>query len=491
METGRLELAEIPGVRHLDTALERRWREALTTWDAPAATRDSLERLYDPQTLVIVTGQQPGVWGGPLLSLYKAATAVRLARRWGKAAGRPAVAVFWVQGDDADWDEIGWLAIPGRDLEILRHRWHPAPVPPRGWVGEAHVSVPDELQTTIRNLGLDPARLEGAGADPLDLSTRFIRFLLCRLGEEGILPLDSRWPEIRAAGSSLWKKYLPRHAELGDAVEARGRMREERGELAPLRGEETQRGLFLLDGATRKAVEGDAWEAAVRAALEEGRGTDLAPSVLLRAILQDHLLAPAAQVVGRTEAAYLDQLAPIYEALEIVPPARVPRLSATLAPAGLLPGGEESRVVSAPEEWLGEAAGALVPKEVREALHLLRRSLEKGLESLLAAEGEGRGEMQQLVDSSRRRIEGQIVRLEEGVDRRARRQLYAQRPELRNLPEFLRPRRGPQERGLSGATLPLLLGEGGGALLLEAADRHLEALEEGSLRHFLLEGTDV
>jgi uncharacterized protein YllA (UPF0747 family) len=438
---------------------------------------------------VVVTGQQPGVWGGPLLTLYKAITALVLARRWGDATGRPAVAVFWVPGDDTDWDEVGWLAIPGPHLRLVRHRWHPAPVPSRTWVGEARVSVPGEIVDAVRNGGLDPTFLEGEGADALDLSTRFIRFLLARFGKEGLLPLDARWPEVREAGVALWKRYLPRHRELGEAVEERGRRGEEAGLPAPLGGEALQRGLFLLDGPRRVATDSTLWETSVRAALDEERGADLAPGVLLRSVLQDRILAPAAQIVGATEAAYLDQIQPVYEELGVSVPARVPRLHATLVPPGLLPAGGEERILAGPEEWLAARARENVPEGAAKALEHLEAEVESTLD-VLAGSGEG-GELEQLAGSARRKMGSQIGRLREVVDKQARRRLYAEHPELRELPEFLRPRRGPQERGLSGAALPLLLGKDGPSLLREAAARHLDALAEGQVRHFLLEGTHV
>jgi len=356
-------------------------------------------------------------------------------------------------------------------------------------VGEAHVSVPGEIVDAVRAGGLDPDILEGEAADALDLSTRFIRFLLARLGEEGLLPLDARWPEVREVGVPLWKRYLPRHRELGEAVEEQGRRREKAGHLAPLRGEELQRGLFLLDGPRRVATDPAAWEPSVRDALEAGRGVDLAPSVLLRSVLQDRILAPAAQIVGATEAAYLAQIDPVYDGLGVSVPARIPRLRATLIPSGLLPAGEEERVLSSPEEWLAARAAENIPERTGNALARLEVETQSALDAL-AGDGQG-GELEQLVDSARRKMGSQIGRLREVVEKQARRRLYAEYPEFRELPEFLRPRRGPQERGLSGAALPLLLGEEGPDLLREAAVRHLDALAEGHVRHFLLEGTHV
>jgi hypothetical protein len=73
---------------------------------APAAARDAAARLADPATVAIVTGQQAGLFGGPLFTLYKGLTAAKLAAKVASDHGVPVVAVFWVEGEDHDWDEV-------------------------------------------------------------------------------------------------------------------------------------------------------------------------------------------------------------------------------------------------------------------------------------------------------------------------------------------------------------------------------------------------
>jgi hypothetical protein len=74
------------GPKHLPRPLLDRWRDLLQELNAAEPVKRSLAEISDEKTLVVVTGQQPGVWGGPLYSLYKAATAVALARR---LSGKP------------------------------------------------------------------------------------------------------------------------------------------------------------------------------------------------------------------------------------------------------------------------------------------------------------------------------------------------------------------------------------------------------------------
>jgi len=85
----------------------------------------------------------------------------------------------------------------------------------------------------------------------------------------------------------------------------------------------------------------------------------------------------------------------------------------------------------------------------------------------------------------------QIHRVQETLDRRSRQDLYQEAPMLRNLSEFLRPRRGDQERGLSAALWTLLHRDAAPGVLLEAARTHLDAVAEGSLRHLAVVGGHV
>src|SRR5204863_331896 len=73
---------------------------------APDAAREAAARLADPRAVVIATGQQAGVFGGPLFTLLKAVTAIKLASKVAAEHGVPAVPVFWVDAEDHDWEEV-------------------------------------------------------------------------------------------------------------------------------------------------------------------------------------------------------------------------------------------------------------------------------------------------------------------------------------------------------------------------------------------------
>jgi uncharacterized protein YllA (UPF0747 family) len=317
-----------------------------------------------------------------------------------------------------------------------------------------------------------------------DLARGFVRFLVTLFGDAGLVPLDSRWPEVRAAGAGLWRTYVPRHGDLARAVQEAGK----RGDGdAPLDAAASDHGLFILDGERRLAVEPETWESQAAATLAAGRPQDLAPSVLLRAVLQDHLLGTTAHVVGGGEGAYLRQLAPVYRELGVDPPRRVPRLHATVVPAGMIPGSDLSAALEDPEAWIRTQAAARVPAGAQAAVDALRRETASRLDALAG----GDAELSQLAGSARHKIEAQLGRLDEVLGRQARRDLYRDHPRLRHLGEFLQPRRGPQERGLSGGTLAFFFGPEAAVVILEAAASHLDRVDAGDIHHFALEAVRV
>jgi uncharacterized protein YllA (UPF0747 family) len=87
---------------------------------APAAARTAADALGSPTTVAVLTGQQAGAFGGPLYTLLKAITALQLAQDIRRTHGVPATAVFWVDAEDHDWNEIRTATVLDRDAQPVR-----------------------------------------------------------------------------------------------------------------------------------------------------------------------------------------------------------------------------------------------------------------------------------------------------------------------------------------------------------------------------------
>ena len=153
---------------------------------APQPARDAAARLASQETVAIVTGQQAGAFGGPLYTLLKAITTVQLARKTAAEYHTPAVAVFWVDAEDHDWNEV-------QDCTVLDAEFHPRTItlaaPPGA--GEAPVAA---LKFDSR-IGQNIEALRGALA-PTDFTESVIASLAGTYTvNAGVADAFARWLE--------------------------------------------------------------------------------------------------------------------------------------------------------------------------------------------------------------------------------------------------------------------------------------------------------
>lgn len=296
-------------------------------------------KLADPATAVVVGGQQTGLFGGPLLALVKAAAAVRYAEAL-EAAGRPAVAVFWMATEDHDWAEVEsatFLAPTG--LLRLALGDDPSPLAPVGvrTIGPEIEGLLAALAGSFPNPRFAEwrARLAEWWAPGARFGDAFARQMVALLGARSPLMLDAMLPELKVAQ----RPYLARLIEARAEVEAAYLANEERIvargfelQVAPQRGVSP---LFLLRDGARRRIEwsGDAGFRLRGApgrepaepvgellALLERDSSLVSPGVLARPAIQDAVLGTTLQIMGPGETAYLAQAAAVYPVLGVAAP---------------------------------------------------------------------------------------------------------------------------------------------------------------------------
>src|SRR5690606_3579321 len=168
-------------------------REFNTSHGAPPEVMRNIDRLEVRESVCVLTGQQSGLAGGPLLTLYKAVTAVRLAREVERASGQPCVPIFWNASDDSDVEEVNRVRGLADD-RLLKFRF-------KLDAGKRHVrniELPGaddpQWQDAATALGDGPfaaeARellLRGAGRD---FGAAFTRLMLDLLGPSGLVVIE-------------------------------------------------------------------------------------------------------------------------------------------------------------------------------------------------------------------------------------------------------------------------------------------------------------
>jgi bacillithiol biosynthesis cysteine-adding enzyme BshC len=445
-----------------------------------ADLRRSWEPLSDPSARVVVTGQQPGCAGGVLLVLYKAATAVALARRAQRARGHPVVPVFWNATDDVDFDEIARVGWPDANGNLLFLELPRTARRSQAWVGDLPADG-DAMATGAALEMIAPSARRKVEAllpeDAADHGEWVGCFLHNLLPELAIL--DARSPALRAHAAPLFQHYLEMHERAARLVEESSRHLEAAGFERVLSAASTRMALFLMHEGQRLQVDGD--PAPLLQALDAAPES-VAPNVMLRPLVQDLLLPVIATVVGPAEIGYLLQLRTVRAALEVPEPAVVPRLTLTLVEKAGWEAGKKlcipaSSLLADDDRVLRDVArtrGSAQLQDVDAAFEALTSALQPLQQDGAYATG---------VTRALKRTRAVRADLERHVEDVALQKLLAEEPGLAALQTFVRPRGRPQERVLAALWLLARWGSDTGPRLVELAEAHLEALERRALEH--------
>jgi len=338
----------------LDEKHRSRLAEALQaqaeSFGACEAVFANIERLKNGAAAV-VTGQQVALFGGPLLTLLKAATAIRKAQEATKASGREHVPIFWLASEDHDLAEVDQVALLGKtSIETLTLSLKSARPVPVGALPVDGGSDPglQHLEATLNQaselLGWAPITnlLRECYAPGATLASAFGRLLTKIFADFGLIVMDAASREFHAMGASVLRSALERADELEDALLVRSQDLEAAGYHAQVLVTSDHSLLFLIDVETgarlplRRTTNGE-WKAGTRpyttAQLLEILAAEperLSPNALLRPVFQDKILPTAAYVGGPAEVAYFAQSEVLYSRiLGRVTPV-LPRLMATL-----------------------------------------------------------------------------------------------------------------------------------------------------------------
>ncbi len=313
---------------------------------APARAREAARLLADRGTVAVVTGQQAGLFGGPLFTLLKALTALKLAQQVARDHNVPAIAIFWIDAEDHDWEEVRSCTVLDDDLTPRT-----VALPPRPGaepVSVATVLLDESVSTALHELEqLLPATdfrgwlltsLRRAYTPGTGMAEAFGRWIEEVLGERGLVVYDSSDPASKPLLSQVFARELSMPGQTGKLAAHAGSDLIARGYHSQVHAQDDSLSLFHLEGGRRvirqqdgRFVVGDQ-QYPVASLLEQAatRPAGFSPNVLLRPVAQDTLFPTICYVAGPNELAYLGQLRGVYEHFGVPMPLMYPRASATL-----------------------------------------------------------------------------------------------------------------------------------------------------------------
>ncbi|UCG53298.1 MAG: bacillithiol biosynthesis BshC [Candidatus Latescibacterota bacterium] len=452
-----------------------------------------IQKAESRDTLFVVTGQQPGVLGGPLLAIYKISTAISLAAHVERVLNRPCVPLYWCGADDSDFQEIRslhFLTQQGSPVTTsMPQAAHAAGVPTGNITLEWPKRVWTGLAKIIDEFGPGEAvkRVVDESFERADDHGELAAAILVGLFRGRVAVVDGRSAAVRRHAKPVFTEYTTAESEIKDEITSQGCRLEDSGYHAQLEvGDDS--GVFLLENGVRKNVTARHHARVIDAA--ERNVEICSPGVVARNLVQDFVFSPVAVVLGPAEIAYRAQMSDLYGRFEIVRPAAVPRLTATFVPPALgamVETGGESQLrflLTDPSGYARSIYAASVPNQLDDASRDLEKRVGEAIDRFSdAVEKETNsktlGKLRTRLTDLRNRT-SQTIEAVRDIGKAA---ALARWPFLSELENVIRPNGKPQERSLSGLT-PFLYGNDDAADdLLSIAGSYVDDLLDGRVNH--------
>jgi len=388
---------------------DARLRAAEAMHVPPGGDPARLDRFVEEGGWVVTTGQQPGLFGGPLYNAYKALTVVRVAEALERRLAKPVLPLFWVGSEDHDWEEANHTVVVGVDNEL-----HEPVLPP------PHPEVRPSIHRVLADARIEELReaflaclpqtdfsapyfalLREAAVEGSTLAGGFRHIMEHLLGRFGLLFTDAAEPALKRASAPALRRELE-DAEALEAVLAETDRRlqaagyglqvslMEGGVNLFLESETGRERIYRENDGFRLRTSGTELSAADVLARAEADPSVLSPNVFLRPVVESTVFPTLAYVAGPGEMAYYAQLRDYFAAHGIRMPVIHPRFGATAVEAKIRKVldkfGLDVPALDRPfHEIAGDVTREEVPPEVRRALGGLRGALGKGVGELEAA----------------------------------------------------------------------------------------------------------
>jgi bacillithiol biosynthesis cysteine-adding enzyme BshC len=434
-------------------------------WNANPETLANIEKLR-AGACAVVTGQQVGLFLGPAYTLYKAVTAIRLAKELTKR-GVDAVPVFWLASEDHDLAEVNHAFVPDANGELQRletssHGTHAAPV--------GRVALSDDAAALLKQLEqllgdstvLDFVRESYRPGQTL--AGAFAELMVRLFSANGLIILEPSDPELHQIGTEIFQLAAENAEALTRSLLGRNQELEVGGYHSQVKVTGSSTLLFFLKDGERVAVhrknshfsvDGEQW---TLQQLQERIASNpelFTANVLLRPVLQDYLLPTAVYIGGPAETAYFAQSQVVYEKILGRTTALWPRFSATLIEARLASwmrkyGLTLRDALQPKDEFLAKLSRRTIPSDLKDDFDRSREQLERLLTPLLHSLKHLDPTVAAAGEVAARKIRYQLERLESRAARAHLRQEQVLDRHSNLLSSLLFPVKELQERRIAG-----------------------------------------
>ncbi len=301
-----------------------------------AQTLGAIERLREKDTVAVVTGQQAGLFSGPLYTVFKAISAIKLSEKLGRE-GTKAVPVFWIAEEDHDFAEVNHTYVIDRESKQAKIENTPAGY--QEGIPVADVKLDESIKKTLEELlhrlpqnefTVELKELLEAAYQPgVSYSTAFGKLLVRLFGEYGLIIFQPMHPALKKLAAPLTAKAVEKWEEINSTLLARTKELESAGYGAQVLVEEKSFPFFYFsdhgDQGMREKIKVENGNLKIgnkEISLDEARTLafdspeKFSPNALLRPVIQDYLLPVLCYFGGGAEISYFAQNSEIYRVLE-------------------------------------------------------------------------------------------------------------------------------------------------------------------------------
>ncbi len=417
-----------------------------------------IEKIVREQACAVVTGQQVGLFSGPLYTIYKALTAIKLSEHLNRCRLGCFVPIFWLASEDHDLAEIDHIALLDKNnrLEEVRCRMPSSEFK----IPASNIILPSEILDCIqrlKDLTLDSEfkadiinDLSEAYQPGRSFAEAFARWMTRLFKSYGLIFIDASHPRLKELGRDVFYQEIAEESPSSQQAMATSQRIRQAGYDTQIPLHEGILNIFYTE-RERRAIQWKEGAFGIKGmppmrtkeellTLAKEKPFLFSPNVLLRPLYQDALLPTVAYIGGPGEIAYFAQMRGVYERFRLPMPVIYPRMNVTIV---------EKKVdhvlkkynLKIQDLWgqpvgiIGEIGKKQIPDSLDKALRLVLNHLEQDFESLkgeiLAFEpalkdslDQAKGKMNQqwkfmekkILQASRKRNETAIQQLHKAID---------------------------------------------------------------------------
>ena len=313
------------------------------------AAMENIDKLANGNAFTVITGQQVGILTGPLYTIYKAMTVIKLAQYLNEKYEAEFIPVFWMESNDNDIEEANHINLLDSDSELVKLEYLPEHYTPGCSMKD--IIVDDGFHDLISNIEarFPNTEFKDNVFDIIresyqlsqDIGHGFGLMMAKLLGKHGLVLFSPSDPEMKKLMSPIFEQEINSPLKSMEIVNSAGQRLRDKGYEPQVEKSEDSTGLFIeADGVRHKLLfqdghftmdgNGENLENKALADILHDKPWAFSPNVALRPVIQDYISPTVAYVAGPGEISYFAQLPELYELMGVDMPIIYPRSSFTL-----------------------------------------------------------------------------------------------------------------------------------------------------------------